>query len=154
MKILVGISLIVSVMLAGCATAPLTGTSYKVGEARSIAQVEQAVVVHKRFVQLNSESSTQQGTGLGTILGGVVGSAFGGGSGRLIATAVGAIGGGIAGSHAGQKAGRRQGVQLTVKTEYGREKVVVQQVDPKAHFAVGQHVQVITTNKGITRVTL
>lgn len=144
--------LLMAGLLSGCATGPLTGSSYQASEARTAAEVTHGTVTHKRFVTLEpSQANKSKSAGIGAILGGLLGHAAGGGTGKLLATVGGVVAGGVIGSHAGQALGRRKGIELTV--QLGRKEiVVVQQVDPDFTFDVGQHVLVIRTRDGITRV--
>jgi outer membrane lipoprotein SlyB len=91
---------------------------------------------------------------VGAGVGGLVGNQIGGGSGRTAATVGGALLGGAAGSRIGQNVTSRNGLEIEVRlTEGGRRFSVVQEVNPRESFAVGDRVRLITGAGGRTRVS-
>jgi len=88
------------------------------------------------------------GTVAGAAIGGVTaGSNIGGGSGSVVAAIAGAVAGGFLGSMAEEKLTKKQGVEMTIKLEDGAFISVVQQVDPKAPFSVGERVKILSQSR-------
>ena len=69
---------------------------------------------------------------------------MGGGSGSDIAAVGGAVLGGAAGNKVGEEASKSAGVNIVIKLDSGGTIAVVQEVDPKMLFQVGQRVEILT----------
>ena len=89
------------------------------------------------------EGSSTGGAILGAVAGGFLGNQIGSGSGRDAATIGGAALGGAAGSHAGRAINNRQGLEITVRLDQGGSLSIVQEVNPRESFAVGDRVRVL-----------
>jgi len=149
MKILLNI-LLVPFLLVSCAQDSMTGDTYSrsgVGQAQS---VESGSVVSIRNVRI--EGGTGAGTIIGGIAGGYLGQEIGGGSGRSIARIAGATLGAAAGSHAQKQLEGRNGIEIDVALDGGNRVSVVQELNPREPFAVGQRVRVLSGRNG-TKVT-
>lgn len=136
---LVGLAILT---LAGCTNSNLhSGDVYTGSQAKTVRDVTFGTISNVRPVTIQDQESGL-GTVSGAVLGGVVGNAFGGGRGRNITTAVGAIAGGMAGSRAGQHLATTQAVELEIRTDAGRNIVVVQKQDASV-FRPGQRVRMV-----------
>lgn len=130
-------------LLSGCVS-ELTGTSYSREEARQMQEVRFGTIAEVRMVKLEGTRS-DIGTLAGGALGGIAaGSSIGKGSGKAVAAIAGALAGGALGNMAEKKLTAKQGVELTVQLENGAYISVVQQLDPKAPFVMGDRVKVLT----------
>ncbi|MBN8456449.1 MAG: glycine zipper 2TM domain-containing protein [Verrucomicrobia bacterium] len=100
------------------------------------------------------EGGNQTGALLGGVAGGFLGHNIGKGSAANTAGAIGgALVGSAVGSHAEQAMNSRQGIDITVKLDGGAGTVsIVQQVNPREEFYVGDRVKVLGSGSG-TRVT-
>jgi outer membrane lipoprotein SlyB len=63
------------------------------------------------------------------------------------------LAGGAVGSHVGQNVTSRNGLEIEVRLNEGGRVSVVQEVNPRESFSVGNRVRVITGAGGRTRVT-
>lgn len=167
----------VTIILAGCATQPLTGTSYQPGQTRSVETVQLGTVVGVTQGSINAKtpkrsffsgSSTQDlaGAGAGGLAGAVIGSDLGGGKGKLLAEVLGAIGGAAAGQRVTNSAGTRKAITLTIKLNAGKchggtwlrskscgsQTIAVTQQVGKKIFSPGEKVEVLTGGDGTVRV--
>jgi outer membrane lipoprotein SlyB len=139
-------------LLVSCAQDSLTGDTVSRGEAGRAQDVRTGVITSIRPIRI--EGSTTGGTLVGAGVGGLIGNQIGGGSGRTAATVGGALLGGAAGSRVGQNVTSRNGLEIEVRlTEGGRRFAVVQEVNPRESFAVGDRVRLITGAGGRTRVS-
>lgn len=134
-----------AVILTGCAaTQDMTGSYYNRGEHRQIQSQETGVIVDARQVTLNTAPSTEART-LGAVLGGAVAGLAVRNSSSQIAQIAGAVlgiaGGERAASYLGQQS--REAAELVVKLDTGRTAVVVQEMDPKYVFRIGDRVRII-----------
>jgi outer membrane lipoprotein SlyB len=142
--------LTLSALLAqGCATS-LSGDVYSREEARRPVAVDTGVIEQIREVRIEG-SDTGVGTLAGAAVGGIAGSSVGGGRGAAIAAVVGAVAGGVAGTLMEESATRVAAHEITLRMDYGRTIVVVQEASP--HLYPGQRVRVLTSDDGTTRVT-
>lgn len=139
-----------SILLSSCAQDSLTGDTYSRGEAGYAQNVRTGRITSIRYVKI--EGGTAGGTILGGVAGGLIGNQIGGGSGRTAATVGGAALGGIAGSHIGQQVQSRQGIEIQVKLDKGGSVSVVQEVNKRETFNVGDRVRVLSGG-GRDRVT-
>ena len=131
-----------AVITSGCASNPY-GDSYDVSDTREIQQVS-----YGEIIKLSPVTIQGQGSGVGTlagaVVGGILGSKVGGGSGSDIAAVGGAVLGGAAGNKVGEEASKSAGVNIVIKLDSGGTIAVVQEVDPKMLFQVGQRVEILT----------
>jgi outer membrane lipoprotein SlyB len=141
----------VVVLFTSCAQDSMTGDTFSRDEARQAQSVNTGRITSIRNVKIEG------GNTAGTVIGGVAGGALGSniGSGRTSNTA-GAIGGalvgGALGSHAQQAMQSRNGIEITVRLDSGGSVAVVQEVNPREQFNVGDRVRVLSTGSR-TRVT-
>ena len=150
MKTPVILTIGISLFLASCAQDTLTGDAYSRGEAGYAQDVRTGRITSIRYV--NIEGSGTTGGLLGGVAGGLIGNQIGGGSGRTAATVGGAALGMIAGSHAGKAVESRKGIEIQVKLDRGGSVSIVQQVNPRETFSVGDRVRVLSGG-GRDRVT-
>jgi len=151
MKLFAAIA-ITSCLLASCAQDSLTGDTVSRGEAGRAQEVMTGTITSVRGVKIEGESLG--GTLVGAGIGGLLGNQIGSGSGRTAATVGGALAGGAAGSHVGQNVTSRNGIEIEVRLDGGGRRVsVVQEVNPRESFEVGDRVRVITGAGGRTRVS-
>lgn len=134
--------------LAGCTNSSVySGDVYKGDQAKTARDVSYGTIVNVRPIIIQSEDSPL-GAISGAVLGGVLGNSIGGGRGRNITTAVGAIAGGVAGDKIGQEAAKTQGVELEIKTDNGKNIVVVQKQD-QSLFRAGQRVRMVGSGRSM-----
>jgi outer membrane lipoprotein SlyB len=147
---LVRISFVVltALVLQGCTTS-LSGDVYTREEARRPVSVDTGVIEQMREVLIEG-TNTSVGTIAGAAVGGIAGSTVGGGRGAAIATVVGAVAGGVAGTLIEESATRALAQEITLRMDYGRTLVVVQETNPNLY--PGQRVRVLTSDDGTTRV--
>lgn len=142
--------LVLPFLVASCAQDSLTGDTYSRGEAGAAQEVRPGTITSIRYVKI--EGSSTGGAILGAVAGGLIGNQIGAGSGRDAATVAGAAAGGMAGSHIGQEVQSRQGIEIQVDLDAGGTVSVVQEVNSREPFAVGERVRVLYGG-GRTRVT-
>jgi outer membrane lipoprotein SlyB len=134
-----------------CAQDSLTGDTVSRGEAGRAQDVRTGTITSIRPVRI--EGSGTGGTLVGAGVGGLAGNQIGSGSGRTAATVGGALVGGAVGSRVGQNVTSRDGLEIEVRLDEGGRRVsVVQEVNPRENFSVGNRVRVITGAGGRTRV--
>jgi outer membrane lipoprotein SlyB len=151
MKKLLILSAAAPLLFASCAQHSMTGDTYTRGEAGRAQSVSTGKITSIRNVKI--EGNNQAGAVLGGIAGGFLGNEIGSGSAANTAGAIGgALVGSAVGSHAQQAVGSRQGIEITVKLDSGRSVSVVQEVNPRERFDVGDRVRVLS-NGGTTRVS-
>lgn len=139
-------------LFVSCAQDSLTGDTVSRSEAGRAQDVRIGTITSIRPVRV--EGSSTGGTLVGAGVGGLLGNQIGGGSGRTAATVGGALLGGAAGSHVGQNVTSRNGLEIEVRLDDGDRRVsVVQEVNPRENFSVGNRVRVITGAGGRTRVS-
>ncbi len=120
----------------------MTGDTYQRGQVGQVQSVETGRVTAIQPVKI--EGGTGAGSLLGAVAGGFLGSNIGSGRASNTAGAVGgALVGSAIGSHAEQSMGSRQGIQITVKLDRGGSIGVVQQVNPREEFYVGDRVRIL-----------
>jgi outer membrane lipoprotein SlyB len=138
-------------LFASCAQQSNTGDTYAKHEAGQAQSVKTGKITSIRNVKIEGNSDA------GKILGGIAGGALGYniGSGRTANTA-GAIGGALVGSavgsHVQQGVGSRSGLEIMVKLDKGGSLSIVQEVNSRETFRVGERVRVLY-NGNKTRVT-
>ena len=146
--------LLVCFGLSGCSGPNPYGTTYAASEAQGISEVYYGTIVNLTPVTINnSDGNNFIGSLAGAAIGGILGSDVGGGTGSEIA----AIGGGVVGSYLGSEAankiGEKNGVNITIRLKNKEQTIsIVQPVDPKQLFKVGQEVQISVQNDS-ARVT-
>lgn len=139
-------------LFISCAQDSLTGDTVSRGEAGRAQNVRTGTITSIRPV--NIQGSGTGGALVGAGDGGLVGNQIGGGSGRTAATVGGALVGGAAGSRVGQNVTSRNGLEIEVRLDDGgRRFSVVQEVNPRESFSVGDRVRLITGAGGRTRVS-
>jgi len=141
----------VAFLLVSCAQDSLTGDTYSRGDARQAQNVNTGKITSIRPVKI--EGGNQTGAILGAVGGGFLGSNIGHGRASNTAGAVGgALVGSAVGSHAEQALNSRQGIDITVRLDGGGSVSVVQEVNPREAFYVGDRVKVLSSGSG-SRVT-
>ncbi len=133
--------LFLPVFFTSCAQQSLTGDTYSRTEAGTPQSVNWGRITSIRNVAI--EGGTLGGTVLGGVAGGLLGNQIGGGSGNTAATVGGAALGGVAGSHVGKNIQTKQGLEMTVKLDTGKSISVVQEVNPRESFEIGDRVRVL-----------
>lgn len=151
MKTISTIALLLPLFFASCAQDSLTGDTVSRGEAGRAQAVRTGTITSIRNV--NIQGDNLGGTLIGAGVGGLAANQIGGGSGRTAATVGGALAGGAIGSHVGQSVTSRRGLEIEVRLDENRQRIsVVQEVNPRENFSVGDRVRVITGAGGRTRV--
>lgn len=149
-KILVASAVIVSALLAGCASPGVGGGDYSRGQVRGEQSVRLGVVEGVRDVIIDA-NNTGTGTIAGAAIGGIAGSTVGGGNRANAAGAIaGAVVGGLIGNSIEKNNNDRQGVEVTIRLEGGRIIAITQGKDED--FRVGDRVKILS-GQGATRVT-
>lgn len=141
----------VALLLVSCAQDTLTGDTYRRGDARQAQAVRSGKVTAVRPVKI--EGGNQTGALLGAIGGGFLGHELGKGHTANTAGAIGgALVGSAVGSHAEQALNSRKGIDITVRLDGGGSVSVVQEVNPREAFYVGDRVRILSSGSG-DRVT-
>ncbi|QDF66768.1 glycine zipper 2TM domain-containing protein [Shewanella sp. SNU WT4] len=146
----IALIIISSVGLTACTSNPY-GDAYSVADAQQIQTVTAGTIVKLVPVTLSGENSSTIGTIAGGAIGAILGSHIGGGSGSEIAAIGGGLLGGIVGNDAGQAAGTHNGVNIVIQLSDGQTVAIVQQVNPRILFQVGEQVDIYQLN-GTARV--
>lgn len=151
MKSKLAFALATSLLFSSCAQDSITGDTYSRGEAGRAQAVQTGRITSIRPVKI--EGGSQGGALAGAIAGGVLGSNIG--SGRASNTA-GAIGGAMVGSAIGSQAQQamtsRRGIEISVRLDQGDSVAIVQEVNPREQFSVGDRVRIISSG-GRSRVS-
>jgi outer membrane lipoprotein SlyB len=143
------IPLLVSALLAGCASPPQSGSVYRSYQTQNEQVVRTGTVESVRNVIIvNPESGV--GTMGGAALGGLAGSQAGSGNGSAAMGIVGAIAGGLIGQRVEASANNRPGFEITVKLDSGELRAVTQVADEL--FRPGERVRLLSNGYN-TRVT-
>lgn len=132
----------ISLLFVSCAQDSLTGDTYSRGEAGYAQNVRTGRITAIRYVKIEGSGTT--GAILGGVAGGLLGNQIGSGSGRTAATVGGAGLGMIAGSHAGKAVESKQGIEIQVKLDRGGSVSIVQEVNKRESFNVGDRVRVLS----------
>ncbi|MEI6819428.1 MAG: glycine zipper 2TM domain-containing protein [Verrucomicrobiota bacterium] len=136
------IALPVAILLSSCAQDSLTGDTYSRGEAGRAQSVQTGRITSIRPVKI--EGGNQGGALAGALAGGFLGSNIGGGRAANTAGAVGgALVGSAIGSHAQQAASSRNGIEISVRLDGGGSLAIVQEVNPREPFYIGDRVRVL-----------
>ncbi|MGL4667581.1 MAG: glycine zipper 2TM domain-containing protein [Saezia sp.] len=138
--------------LSGCASS-LSGDTYSREEARQVQTVRTGTIIGIRVVNVEG-TDTGVGKVGGAVVGGIIGSRIdhGHGAWAVLGGVVGALGGGIAGSKAEEAMTRKAMLELTIKEDGGRTIVIVQE-EGNDDFDVGNKVNIISSSRGVTRVS-
>jgi outer membrane lipoprotein SlyB len=143
------IPLLVSALLAGCASPPQSGSVYRSYQTQNEQVVRTGTVESVRNVVIaNPESGV--GTMGGAALGGLAGSQAGSGDGSAAMGIIGAIAGGLIGQRVEARANNRPGFEITVKLDSGELRAVTQVADEL--FRPGERVRLLS-NGYSTRIT-
>jgi outer membrane lipoprotein SlyB len=138
------------IIFGGCAS-NISSSQYETSQVGEATRTYQGVVVNKRIVKVEGNTTTQVVSALaGAAAGGVLGNQVGGGSGKTAATVGGAALGGVLGNAAGKKLSAQEAYEYTVKLNDGSMRTVVQGAD--VDFAVGAHVLLQVSNQGRSRI--
>jgi outer membrane lipoprotein SlyB len=149
-KILVASAVVISALLAGCASPGVGGGDYSRGQVRGEQSVRLGVVEGVRDVIIDA-NDTGTGTLAGAAIGGIAGSTVGGGRRANAAGAIaGAVVGGLIGNAVEKNNNDRQGVEVTIRLEGGKIIAITQGKDED--FRVGDRVKILS-GQGATRVT-
>ncbi|MFZ9940602.1 MAG: glycine zipper 2TM domain-containing protein, partial [Luteolibacter sp.] len=148
-KLLIALS--ATILLSSCAQDSITGYTYSRGEAGRAHAVQTGRITSIRPVKI--EGGSEGGALAGAVAGGFLGSNIGGG--RASNTA-GAVGGALVGSaiasHAQQAMTSRRGIEISVRLDDGGSVAIVQEVNPRENFSVGDRVRIISSG-GRSRVS-
>ena len=144
--------------LAGCAgLTPTDGVGagdYNPAQSRSAQDVQLGTIKSIRHVQISgsTQASSMVGTGVGAVLGGALGSLVGGGRGNTLATVLGVVGGGVAGNTIEKHVNTEMGDEITVSMDSGRVIAITQKAAPAGVFRRGDRVQVLSDDRGVSRI--
>ncbi len=142
--------LLLPFLLVSCAQDSLTGDAYSRSQAGQVQTVQTGRITSLRSVRI--EGGTGGGSLLGSVAGGFLGREVGHGAGRTAATIGGTLLGGAVGSRAQKNLAGRQGIEIGITLDGGKEISVVQQINPRESFAVGDRVRVLS-GRGGTKVS-
>lgn len=137
-------------LLSGCMS-NLGGDVYSRADARQVQQVQLGTIVSLRVVRIEGTKSPV-GAIAGAAVGGIAGSAVGGGTGSYVAAIIGAVGGGLLGGFSEELLTRSNGVEITYNLDTGVTRSVVQQIQEREIFRVGDRIRIMNLN-GQNRVT-
>lgn len=151
-KTAIGLVMVTTAVLGGCAQQSLTGDAYSAREARQVQTVQFGTVESVRPVVIEGRTDGVVGTGAGAIIGGIAGSTVGGGRGSAIASVVGAVAGGMVGQNIEEASTRRQGQEITVRLDSGAVYSVVQEVENEQYFRPGDRIRMLSGG-GQVRIT-
>ncbi|OTA20679.1 membrane protein [Xenorhabdus beddingii] len=144
---------VVVTTLSGCADmGALSSDTYTMDQAKQAQAVTYGTILSVRPVTIKgNQAGDPNMLGLigGAVLGGLLGNTVGGGSGQRIATAAGAIAGGLAGQGIEGVVDQTKGVELEVRTDSGKNIIVVQKLDRVA-FSRGQRVKIANFGDTLT----
>ncbi|MDE1477294.1 glycine zipper 2TM domain-containing protein [Xenorhabdus bovienii] len=136
---------VVVTTLSGCADmGALSSDTYSIDQAKQVQNVTYGTILSVRPVYIKgAQAGNPNMLGLigGAVLGGLLGNTVGDGTGQRLATAAGAIAGGVAGQGIEGAINKTKGVELDIRTDSGRNIVVVQKLD-QVVFSKGQHVKI------------
>jgi len=135
------------IILASCAKNTLTGDAYPRRDVRVLQDIKFGKITDIRHVKI--EGGNETGGMLGLIAGGVLGGLVGGGNTAPTVSFVGgSLLGGVIGSQVEQKMNSRNGLSITVRMFNSEDLVhVVQEVNPREEFLVGDRVRLVTTER-------
>lgn len=147
-NLLLSLSVVATLGLAGCATTYSGDPYYSSSSARQYDRrdvgaqmVSYGTIETVRAVSLQRQSGPGAGAVVGAIIGGVVGNQFGSGSGRDLATVGGAVAGGVVGNQVQKSRNYEYGLEIVVRLDNGGRVAVVQNQD--YNFRSGDRVKVV-----------
>ncbi|PHM67028.1 membrane protein [Xenorhabdus stockiae] len=144
---------VVVTTLSGCADmGALSSDTYSIDQAKQVQNVTYGTILSVRPVTIKgSQAGNQNMLGAigGAVLGGLLGDSVGGGRGQRLATAAGAIVGGMAGQGIEGAIDQTKGVELEIRTDSGRNIVVVQKQD-QVIFSKGQRIKIADSGDSTT----
>ena len=127
-------------ILNSCAKESLTNDTYRRDEVMRMQRVERGRILELTPVKI--EGDHEIGTAVGAFSGWVLGSCIGTGEASNVGGAVGgALVGGTLGSHVGQALGSAKGHRFIVRLKGGETMSIVQEVNPREPFKVGEDVR-------------
>jgi outer membrane lipoprotein SlyB len=132
----------------GCAAQPTSPNTYRSSEALRLGSAEAVTVVRVRPVTIvDSDSMMSANTGVPGVLGAVVGAVLGArvignGDGRYLAGALSGTVSAVIAQTAANHLSRRHGVEVTVRTDSGRQIVVTQDADQQ--LVTGEQVYLVS----------
>lgn len=141
MKKIIFAVLTTTTLLTGCAS-NLGGDVYSRADARQVQQVELGSIISLRVVRIEG-TKTPIGAITGAAVGGIAGSAIGGGTGSYVAAILGAVGGGLAGGFGEELLTRSNGVEITYRMDNGGVRSVVQEIQEREIFRVGDRIRIM-----------
>jgi len=125
----VGLFLIGSLFLSGCATQSNSGSVYRSGETQVEQVVRMGVVESVREVTVQRDGKGA-GIAAGAVVGGIAGSSVSEDKrGSAIGSVLGALGGAIAGQMIEEQGNRRPGLEIMIKLDSGERRAIVQEAD-------------------------
>ena len=148
----VAIAAVITTLMPGCAR-NISSDTYKADHVGEASFTYQGKIISARHVDVQEGERLEDNTtgmGLGALAGGVGGYQIGKGRGNIAATAGGAVLGGLAGAFAEKALKQQTGTEYVVKLTNGSAMTVVQAPEPV--LKVGQHVMVIVSQDGRSRV--
>ncbi len=147
-KTLITISMIMA--LSSCAT-DIKSTSYSTASIGEASFTYQGIVINVRKIKVSDTDKLGQNQA-GTTIGGIGGAAVGNilDNGGLMGTLIGAVAGGVGGAMVEQQLGTQEGMEYVIKLTNAQVLTVCQGLD--TNFQVGQHVMVIVSHDGRSRV--
>lgn len=131
-------------LLSGCMS-NLGGDVYSRSDARQVQQVQLGTIISLRVVKIEGTKSPV-GAIAGAAIGGIGGSAIGGGTGSYVAAIIGAVGGGLIGAFGEELLTRSNGVEITYNLDNGVTRSVVQQIEEREVFRVGDRIRIMNLN--------
>ena len=150
-SILLTSTLIVSVILAGtgCDTTSQGSKTYTRDQAMAAQKIELGSITAISDVTIEKQESGV-GAAAGGVAGGFAGSTVGHGRGSTLAATAAAAAGAAVGSAVERKIGKKPAYEIQVKTDDGRQLVIVQEKDEA--FITGERVRILTGPDGRMRV--
>ena len=151
-KIIEIFTAITLVLLVGCASQTMTGTTYNDAEVGQAQIVRMGKVESVRPIKI-SLRPTGVGSMAGAAAGGVVGSEIGRGNGSVLGTIAGVVAGGVGGSMLEKDLNTVDGQELTIRLEDNSLISVAQEISKETGpFYPGETVRVLSSPRGKTRV--
>jgi len=144
-KLTIAAAILATLALTGCASNPLTATKFSGSSNLSPETVQSATVIKTLPIKIKHNSQVTQNAGLGAGAGGIAGYLLGG---SAIAAIAGVVGGGAIGAVVTPST--VQGTDIFVKFATG-QMMSIPEVGI-VHFATGEAVYVMTSNRGHYRV--
>ncbi|CDG21242.1 Outer membrane lipoprotein pcp [Xenorhabdus poinarii G6] len=144
---------VVVTTLSGCADmGALSSDTYSIDQAKQAQDVTYGTIISVRPITIKGRQAGDPNVlGLigGAVLGGLLGNTVGGGSGQKLATAAGAIAGGLTGQKIEGAMDQAKGIELSIRTDSGKNIVVVQKLDNTV-FSRGQRIKIANSGESLT----